>query len=102
MYVQEYGTMIHIVSGQLVCRMKVVGNCYKLVIVIAPEEEYKNDTTSLSRNVRNQSYSDACSICWKEGSSATPLLKSRPWIVYCHVATIKHWDFKFANIQGRY
>jgi len=51
---QEYGTRIHIVSGQLGCRMKVVGNCYELDIVIAPEEEYKNDTTSLSRNARNQ------------------------------------------------
>jgi hypothetical protein len=47
MYVQEYGTMIHIVSGQLVCRMRVVGNCYKLAIVIAPKEEYKNDTNIL-------------------------------------------------------
>jgi len=41
MYVQKYGTMTHIVSGQLVCRMRVVGNCCKLVIVIAPEDYKK-------------------------------------------------------------
>lgn len=77
MYVQEYGTIIHIVSGQLVCRMRVVGNCYKLVIVIALEE-YKNDTTSLSRNDKNQLQIDAWSICCKKGSFSYAAAKISP------------------------
>ena len=74
---QEYGTMIHIVSGQLVCRMIVDGNCYKLVIVIALEE-YKNDTTSLSRNAKNQLHIDAWSMCCKKGSYRYAAAKISP------------------------
>jgi hypothetical protein len=30
----------------------------------------------------------------RKNPSATPLRKSRLWIVYCHIAIFKHWDLK--------